>query len=322
MPFDRSPKLIKDIIISFKLLLFLKKNKPDLVITCTPKIQFYFLIVSIFFRFKRIHIYTGIYWQNFSFIKKKFYQSIDLINFNFSSKVLFDSNHQLSTFEKLVEETHKLELISKGSIKGVDIDVFRPNKSFYKKFRNYFYNGKSLKIILYIGRFSKEKGIEVLIDAFRILIDTRKRDDLNLFLVGNDEYNLKDEINRLPCKYKKFIRIFDETKKPERFFQISDILCLPSKREGFGLSALEGSACGIPIISSDISGFSESVIENYNGLKFKVGDYLHLENILTKLLSDEKLSKKLGHNGLHFAKKFTSKIVIKDLYNQITKSLN
>lgn len=315
LPFSRKPKLFKDLIILFRIFFILKNKNPDLVITCTPKTQFYFLFLNFFFDFKRIHIYTGIYWQNFLSLKRKIYQSIDKINFKFSYKIFFDSKYQISIFKNLGIDENKLQLISNGSIKGVNLCQYKPDELFYKRYRAISQIGKSALIILYVGRFSPEKGLDILLNAFFKLIDNNT--NVLLKFVGNDECDFKLKIKKIHPKYKQYIKVYSETSKPHNFYKISDILCLPSRREGFGLCAIEGSASGLPVVSSDINGFSESVIDNLTGLKFKDGDYLQLYEILKKLLDNRKLIKILGNNGYNFAKKFDSKTVVDDFYKQL-----
>lgn len=320
IPFARKPKLYKDLLILFRIFFILKKNNPDLIITCTPKIQFYFLFLNFFFSYKRVHIYTGIYWQNFSILKKKFYQIIDILNFKFSYKVFFDSKYQISIFKDLKVNNKNLELISNGSIKGVDLIKFKQNKIFYDRYRYINSIDRSEIIILFVGRLCQEKGLDLLLNAFCKLIDENYK--ILLKIVGNDEYNFKSQVDKMPLRYQHYIKVYYEKSKPYNFYKISDILCLPSRREGFGLSAVEGSACGIPVVCSDIGGFSESVIDNITGLKFKDGDYLDLCKTLKKLLDDNKLITMLGNNGKNFAKKFDSNIVIKNFYKQLTNCFN
>lgn len=315
LPISRKPKFFKDLIILFRIFFILKNKNPDLVITCTPKTQFYFLFLNFFFDFKRIHVYTGIYWQNFFSFKRKIYQSIDKINFKFSYKIFFDSRYQISIFKDLGIDDNKLQLISNGSIKGVNLCKYKPDELFYKRYRAISEIDNSAIIILYIGRFSPEKGLDILLKAFFKLIDNNN--SVFLKFVGNDEYDFNLKIEKIHPKYKQYIKVYSETSKPHNFYKISDILCLPSRREGFGLCAIEGSASGLPVVSSDINGFSESVVDNLTGLKFKDGDHLQLYEILKKLSDNRKLIRILGKNGYNFAKKFDSKTVVNDFYNQI-----
>lgn len=99
---------------------------------------------------------------------------------------------------------------------------------------------------------------------------------------------------------------------------MSDVVCLPSLREGFGNVVIEASACQKPIVGSDIEGLSDSLIDNFNGLKFKVNDSTNLSLKLNKIINDKNLSKKLGRNGREFVtENFDSIKVTNRLHKQI-----
>ena len=77
----------------------------------------------------------------------------------------------------------------------------------------------------------------------------------------------------------------------------ADIFCLPSYREGFGVVALEASACALPVIASTIYGLTDAIEENKSGLFHDVKDKKQIEQLLIKLINDTDLRKKLGQQG-------------------------
>ena len=99
---------------------------------------------------------------------------------------------------------------------------------------------------------------------------------------------------------------------------MSDVVCLPSLREGFGNVVIEASACEKPIVGSDIEGLSESLIDGFNGLKFKVNNSYDLYSKLLLIISNKELSNEYGKKGRKFVEKnFDSKKVINNFYKQI-----
>ena len=81
------------------------------------------------------------------------------------------------------------------------------------------------------------------------------------------------------------------------------IFCLPSKREGFGNTVIESSACEVPVVGSDIFGLQSSLINELNGLTFEVNNVDDLTKKLSMLLNDENLCKKLGKIGREYVLK-------------------
>ena len=319
LPFKRKPSLLQDISLIPKVFFYVKKIKPELIISCTPKIIMYGILINIFFNIKRIHIYTGIYWLLFKGIKRKIFIFIDKVNSFCCEKIFFDSKSQIKIFEELGFSKNKLELISNGSVKGVNLKIFKKDIVQKKKYKKFHEIPENYKIILYLGRIEYDKGISTLLQSFELLL--KKNKNYYLLLVGRDEMNIKNYINNYDIN-KNYIKILAHTKFPERYINLSDVVCIPSLREGFGSVAIEASACETPIVASDIQGLSESVIDNYNGVKFKVNEFFDLSSKLECVLENDELLKKLSYNGHMFVKKkFDAQIISRDFYKQITNNL-
>jgi glycosyltransferase involved in cell wall biosynthesis len=70
----------------------------------------------------------------------------------------------------------------------------------------------------------------------------------------------------------------------ELYLAISDVLCLPSHREGFGTIVIDAAALGVPTIGSNIPGLVDSIVDGKTGLLFPVGDVQALAGIMTDFL--------------------------------------
>ena len=136
-------------------------------------------------------------------------------------------------------------------------------------------------------------------------------------MVGIDEMNIKIYIANIKKKIAGNILIFNHSNNPEEIFNISDIFCLPSKREGFGNTVIESSACEVPVVGSDIFGLQSSLINELNGLTFEVNNVDDLTKKLSMLLNDKNLCEKLGKKGREYVLKNFRK---QDVFNSI-KSL-
>jgi len=106
--------------------------------------------------------------------------------------------------------------------------------------------------ILFAGRLIREKHVDILIDSFRIL----SKDDpgLALLIIGNgpEEESLRERI--LKSGLESAIRIRNFYPRHEDLvaqMKASKVFVLPSTREGFGISALEALACGLPVVTVD-----------------------------------------------------------------------
>ena len=277
----------------------ISKNKYDLLISIHPKNAFLISIIKYFLKIKVVHIITGQIWAN----NNKFYKSIlKLIDKFIISKydhLLVDGKSQITFLKNYGFDVKKIKLISNGSICGVATSEFSksPSKKLAYIKKNSFSN--NTKIILFAGRINFDKGILILLDAFNELI-LNYNYNINLLIVGDDEINISTYINKYSKITKKRINIYGFKKNIKYYYSISDIFCLPSYREGFGLSVIQASASYLPVVVSKIYGLQDSMKDKVTGLKFDNTDYLDLVFKLKYLLDNPSKIKEFGNNGRLF----------------------
>jgi glycosyltransferase involved in cell wall biosynthesis len=83
----------------------------------------------------------------------------------------------------------------------------------------------------------------------------------------------------------------------EEYLLASDVLCLPSYREGFGSVVIDAASLGVPCVGSKIAGLVDSVADGETGLLHAAGDIAHLAEILSTLNQDREKLKKLGEHA-------------------------
>jgi len=153
-------------------------------------------------------------------------------------------------------------------------------------------------IILFVGNLVPQKGVEYLIKAKKLL-----KKDSKLVIVGGGP---------LLKKLKKIVKeenikdvIFTGPRTDiNNIMAAADIIVQPSIHEGFSIVLLEAMAMAKPVIATKVGGIPEIVDENV-GILVEPKKPRELANAIEKLLSDEKLRKKLGENGLKKAAKFS-----------------
>jgi L-malate glycosyltransferase len=127
-------------------------------------------------------------------------------------------------------------------------------------------------IIGYVGRFSiKEKGIDILIDAFNIFKEQHK--NIFLVMVGEGEDIKKINIPSNVIVLSSKINVFD-------YYSVFDFLVLPSRIDPFPLTVLEAGMMRVPFIGSDVNGISEIITNGIDGLLFnKENEMMLLEKM-------------------------------------------
>ena len=198
---------------------------------------------------------------------------------------------------------------------GVDTAIF--------KGKPVIQNSASIKQLLFVGRISRLKQIEIAIDTLVVLKNNNVACILNI--VGPDSdleyYNeLKEMIVQLGLI--DYVNFIDSVKQEQlvSFYQNADVLLLPSKHESFGMVITEAMACGTPVISLVGSGGPEEIIVNeFDG--FVVSNENYSITVL-KLLSDQSLLTEMSKNALvSVEKKWSQNITAEILLSLINEKV-
>jgi len=148
-----------------------------------------------------------------------------------------------------------------------------------------------------LSRIRHEKGIDLLVEAFYQLVQEGVRAQLLIVGSGPDEDNIKNKIKEWGIG--SSVRFYGRANWDEamQLMSLMDIVVVPSRFEGFGLSAAEAMAAGKPVIASDTSGLSEIVSDNETGILFPVENIVALKDAMMRLLKDKQLRYNLGRAG-------------------------
>jgi glycosyltransferase involved in cell wall biosynthesis len=150
-------------------------------------------------------------------------------------------------------------------------------------------------MILFIGRFFKQKGGYTLLDAFKQVRE--EIPNAKLVIVGPNEKAL---IKKSPgVKVYGFIK---DRNIINNFFEKSSVFVMPSYSEAFGLVFLEAMIHKLPCIGSTVDAIPEIIIERETGFLIEPDDVKDLSNKIIKLLKNPELSKNMGLKGYERAK--------------------
>ncbi|MDR3667135.1 MAG: glycosyltransferase [Ignavibacteriaceae bacterium] len=175
---------------------------------------------------------------------------------------------------------------------GVDTDIFKP-----KKVRNVF--KESDLVIGTVKGLEDNYGIEYLVKAFIILENKYPNLPLRLLIVGGGslEKKLKNQAKNLINQGKAIFTGHIPHNKISTYHNMIDIAVFPSISESFGVSVIEASACGIPVIISDVGGMPEIIKNNVTGIKVRSADENSIAEAIGKLIMDKNLRLKMGEMG-------------------------
>lgn len=177
-------------------------------------------------------------------------------------------------------------------------------------------------IIIYVGRFRPEKGIQYLIQAMDIIRQKEANARLILGGEGPEEENLKrlvEQANLGNCI--NFIGQIPNEKVHE-YMAAADVFVLPSLSEGFPIVSLEAMASGLPIVTTKVRGLPEIVKDGENGFLVEPKNPEQIAEKVLLLLEDEELRKRISENNRARAKEYSWESVIdrlEEVYKAIRK---
>ena len=260
-PIERKIAPLRDLLAIATLFRIFKRNHFDLVITVVPKAGLLGMIAAFLASIpKRIHIFQGEVWANRAGFERLLLKTCDRIIASLATNILAVSNSEKMFLEKQgVVEKEKIQVLGNGSIGGVNLLRFAPNESARKIRREKLLIPEDALVIIFMGRLVADKGVFLLAESFSKALKINS--NLWLLMVGPDEDEGLNQILEILGAASERFSYFPYTSAPEEWFSISDILCLPSYREGFGVVIIEAGAMGIPSIGSRIYGISDAIIE-------------------------------------------------------------
>jgi glycosyltransferase involved in cell wall biosynthesis len=185
---------------------------------------------------------------------------------------------------------------------GVDTKRFYPISNHEKiNFRKQLNLPPNKMIVLFVGVIDYRKGVDVLLPAFKRVLETEK--DVILVLVGP-----ANRVDKDGSFYKKmtdfvktmniesFIHFFDESDQIQKYYQMADLFVLPSRQEGMPNAVLEAMACGLPVIGTTISGTMDIIPDDKFGILSKPGDEFSLSQALKELIRNKSNREQISKN--------------------------
>ena len=301
---------IKDLSYMYNLVKIYRGERPDIIMHFTIKPNIYGTIASKIAGIPSLNTINGlgsaiIKENTLSKILKYLYK----FSLMFSTKVFFQNNDDLNFFV-----LNNLINIKKTSI----VPGSGVNTSIFEKYNT----GNKQMTFMLVSRLLKDKGIYEYIDAIKLFRKTNKN---CVFLLGGQfDFDNPSSIQRKEVaewEKEKIIKYVGQTDNIKNFFKISDVIVLPSYREGLSRLLIEAASSSKPIITTNVAGCKDVVKDEYNGYLCNVKDASSLSQCIEKMSKLSKLElDTMGKLSNKIAKtKFDKDIVNKIYFKEVTK---
>jgi glycosyltransferase involved in cell wall biosynthesis len=306
---------VRDVTGLLQLAQVFRKYRFDIVHSVTPKAGLLSMTAGFIARIPvRIHWFTGQVWVTRRGAARLVLKSADRLIATLATHLLADSPSQRDFLVgESVCSANRIEVIGDGSICGVDGQRFKPDSEARVAIREAHGIGQDKIVILFLGRLNIDKGVREMAQAM-CLIDA-DFPDVHWLVVGPDEEGMVDHLKQAGQALGSRLHFQGFTRQPEAYMAAADIFCLPSYREGFGSSVLEAAAAGVPSVASRIYGLSDAVEDNVTGILVESHDASGLAQALTRLLSEPRLTGRMGEAARARAlNQFSASRVVDGLY--------
>lgn len=282
----------------FKIKKILKKNRFDLVQYSTPNASLYTALAARLAGIPvRLYCQWGIVYVGMKGFKRALFKREEKLVCKLSTWVEPDSRRNLEFAHKEgLYPAGKGSVIWNGSSCGVDLNKFDISKKedYYKRIREAYSIPPGAFVFGFVGRITRDKGINELLEAYRRI----RAEYQNAYLILVGRHEVDKTINRELYDWSNSdpgVLYTGYSNAVEEWLSAMDCFVLPSYREGFAMSIIEAEAMGIPAIVTDIPGLADAVLPGETGLLVKKADTDALYAAMKRMLSEAKQYVGKGH---------------------------
>jgi len=294
---------VKDFLLMLKYLFIFFKLKPDYILQFTAKPNIYGTIAARILRIPTINNVSGLgtifLHQN---LVSKIAKSLYRFAFQFPKRVFFQNNDDLDLFvnNKLVSKN--ITDVLPGS--GVNLSKYIPLD----------YQRNETFVFIFIARLLYDKGLVEYVEAIKIL--RKEHVDAKFQVLGFTDFESKLGVpkNLLDAWISEgYIDYLGHTSEVIPYINAADCIVLPSYREGTPKTLIEALALAKPIVTTNVPGCKETVIDGENGLLCAVKNAQDLADKMYSMFNKDNTElSRMGKNGRKMAEiKYDEKIVIK-----------
>ncbi len=264
--------------------------------------------------FKILRVHSPYFVGPAALLFKKFYPQIPLVAsyLHLEEKSFFQpllDRLLINKFDHIITISRftKKEIINRYRVGNSKITVAYPgvSREFKRKKKNKQllkrFNLVDKKVLLFLGGLKERKNPLFLLDVLKKL----GKKDVVLLVAGEGSLKKKMvfETKRRGLKRRVVFTGFVKEKEKVDFYNLADVVLLPSNKEGFGMIAAEAQACGRQVIASNNSSLPEVVCDGKGGFLAETNDIDNWLGKIERLLDNDKLKEKMGRQAERYVRK-------------------
>lgn len=293
---ERRISPIQDLKSLFALIKLIRKEKPWMVHTMTPKAGLLGMLAARICGVPvRLHLFTGLVFPTSTGLKRRLLMATDKLTCACATFINPEGEGVKRDLECFGITHKELHIVGNGNINGIDMTYFDRTEEVMKKAESI--REKDCITFCFVGRIVGDKGMNELAEAFARL--EKEFPSCRLLLVGDFEEKLDPVSPETKRMFLENSRVtfagWQQDIRP--YLAASDIFVFPSYREGFPNVVLQAGAMDLPSIVTDINGSSEIIRDGMNGVIIPPRDTEALWKAMRNMLTDEAARRKMAANA-------------------------
>ena len=297
---EREVSPLKDFVSLVRVWRLLRRLRPSICNAGTPKAGLLVMLAAWIARVPcRVYTIRGLRCETARGLPRMILVAVERIACGCAHRVICVSPSLYSrAIELKLVGARKAVVLGSGSSNGVDVPRFAPTPSRVARAaeirRGLKHNAGP--VIGFIGRFTRDKGVGELIEAFDLV--RRRFADAVLLLIGS--YEQGDAIEpKVRTRIDAGLGIEAIPFQPDiaPYYLAMDVFVLPTYREGFPNTVLEAQAAERPVVTTQATGAIDSVLDGRSGILVPVGDVHALADAIGELLADPAMARRFGRAG-------------------------
>jgi glycosyltransferase involved in cell wall biosynthesis len=293
IPIRREIAPVADLLSLLRLCWLLFRLKPDMTEFSTPKAGLLGSIAALICGVPtRVYFLRGLKLETCAGIKRRILLVTERLASACSHAVLCNSDSLRNQAIALgVASRSKLRLLGSGSSNGVDIERFHPGSN---SLRDLLGIPRDAHVVGFVGRLTRDKGVPELIEAFEEILAAKP--NAHLLLVGWFDAAEDALDSALTSRIENHPRIHmtGYVADTAPYYQIMDVMVLPTWREGFPNVVLEAAATGIPVVTTLSTGSRDAVVPEVTGLLIPPGYPVAIRESVLQLLRNPERCCRMG----------------------------
>lgn len=325
VPMERHISLWRDVVSLVRMARVFRQERPAMVHSMTPKAGLISMMAGWLTGVPvRVHTFTGLVWPTSTGLKRKILMLTDKLTCACATHIIPEGEGVKNDLIRGGITRKPLRVLGYGSCKGIDLEYFQVNEEL--KIKSEKLRKADVFTFLFVGRITRDKGINELVEAFVRL--HKEQPMTRLILVGRFEDGLdpvKLSTRALIEHVENGIEAVGEKRGDDllAYYAAVDSYVQPSYREGFPNTVLEAGAMGLPCIVTDINGSREIIINGENGIIVPPQNASALYDAMAQMLTDRESTARMAEKARPLiAQRFEASYVRSCLYDFYHEILN